>query len=395
VSHTLLETLPAFERHFGRAPRVAARAPGRVNLIGEHTDYNEGLVLPCAIDRDLLVLAGPGEAARVRVHSLELDETLEFDTRRLARRGGWIDYAQGVVSALQEEGLRVRGLDLLLASCVPREAGLSSSAALCVGLATAIDAALGLGLGVLERARVAHRAESRFAGVRCGIMDPFASALGRRDHALRIDCRSEELRAVPFPGERLGILVFHSGVERRLAAGGYGDRREECAAALAAARRAGALPPGARALRDVAPEELPGLERVLEPRLLRRARHVVTENARVEAFCAALEAGAFAQAGALLRAGMRSLREDFEVSVPELDALCELADRHPGVYGSRLTGAGFGGCALALVRPEAAREVADAVQAGFEARFGRRPRYWAVRPSDGASEVPLPPGASS
>lgn len=385
--------LVGFERRFGRRPRAAARAPGRVNLIGEHTDYNEGLVLPCAIDRDLTVVAAPGDAARVRVHSLELEDTQEFDAGRLERRGGWVDYVQGVVAALQEEGLSVQGLDLLVASRVPREAGLSSSAALGVGLATAIDAALGLGLDALERARVAHRAESEFVGVRCGIMDPFASALGRRDHALRIDCRSQELSAVPFPSERLGILVLHSGVERRLAQGSYGDRRGECAAALAAARATGAVPPEVRSLRDVTPGELPGLERVLEPLLMRRVRHVVSENARVDAFCAALETGAFEEAGAVLRAGMRSLSEDFEVSVPELDALCALADGHPDVFGSRLTGAGFGGCALALLRPEALEEVAGAVLSGFEARFGRRPRYWSVRPSDGASGIPLPEGS--
>jgi galactokinase len=376
-----------FARRFGRAPELGARAPGRVNLLGEHTDYNEGWVMPCAIDRDTCVLAARRDDARLRVHSRERGETRELDLARLERRGDWIDYVQGVVFALRERGHAVRGLDLAVASEVPPEAGLSSSAALGVALATAMDQAFGLGLDAEARARVAHRGENGFVGVACGIMDPFASALGRRDHALRLDCRSAAATLVPLPSERLAWLVAHSGVVRRLARGGYGDRVAECRQAFEAAVAAGLGPAGARALRDFGEAELPALERSLPRALFRRARHVITENARVLRFGDALAAGELQAAGALLRAGMRSLREDFEVSTPELDALCGIADALPGVYGSRLTGAGFGGCTLHAVAPEAAEAVAQRLAAEFERRSGRRPPLWRVRPADGAAAL--------
>ena len=290
---------------------------------------------------------------------------------------------QGPFAALRERGVEPPGLDLAIASDVPREAGLSSSAALEVAVAFAAAAAAGAALPPRELALVAHRAETGFVGVQCGIMDPFASALGRRGAALRIDCRTQEVEPIPIAGA-LALLVVHSGVERRLVAGGYAERVRECRAALAASRAAG-VAPEARALRDLAPADLPALERALDPVLFRRARHVVTENARVDAFATALRAGALDEAGRLLCEGMASLQRDFEVSVPELDALCAAGDAQPGCYGSRLTGAGWGGCTLHLVAPAAAPAVRDAVAAAFESRFARRPRSWLVTPSDGAS----------
>jgi galactokinase len=370
----MLDVLTAeFRTRFGRAPELAARAPGRVNLIGEHTDYSAGLVLPCAIDRETWVLGARRDDGRFRVFARELGESAEFDRRSLRRCGTWVDYVQGAVSEFGGGG---PGLEILIGSALPREVGLSSSAALEVAVVTLLDAAAGGGLDGRARARVAHRAETGFVGLACGIMDQFASALGVRDHALRIDCRSLEVEAVPLSGVRL--LVVDSGVRRKLTAGGYGDRRAECEAA---AREVGAL-------RDVGLGELRGLSGVA----LRRARHVVSENGRVERTCAALARGDLDEVGELLREGMRSLRDDFEVSTPELDFLCERGDAHPGVYGSRLTGAGFGGCTLHLVRPEAAREAADWIAAGFHERFGRRPAVLEVRAWDGASVRALGPG---
>ena len=376
-----------FRERFGGEPAAVVRAPGRVNLIGEHTDYNEGLVLPCAVDRETVVAVGPRDDRRFRVFSREWGEERGFDAERLERGGGWDDYVRGVVFALQERGIALPGADLAIASEVSPGSGLSSSAALTVGVVTALDRCHALRLDPVERARVAHRAESGFVGVPCGIMDPWASALGRRDAALRIDCRSGAVRFVPVPAGRAGLLVAHSGVARRLADAGYGDRRGECATALAAARRAGVAPPDARALRDLAEEDLPALSRVLDAPLLRRVRHVLSENRRVDAAVAALAGGDMAAVGALLREGQRSLRDDFEVSLPELDALCAIADRHPAVYGSRLTGAGFGGCTLHLCDPDAAEEVAEALATGFSDRFGRRPEIQRVRPAPGAGAV--------
>jgi galactokinase len=372
-----------FRERFGREPELGARAPGRVNLIGEHTDYGEGLVLPCAIDRATAVLAARRSDARVRVVSEGFDGAADFDARAPARRGDWVDYVQGPFAALGARGATLPGLDLAVASDVPRESGLSSSAALEVAVAWLLGEAAGLGLAPREVAAVAHRAENDFVGVACGIMDPYASALGRRGCALRIDCRSLEVEPIPIAGEAIALLLVHSGVRRQLAAGGYARRVAECGAALAQARAAG-IAPAARALRDLLPAQLPELERALEAVPFRRARHVVTENARVDAFAAALRSGDLAAAGALLRAGMESLRRDFEVSTPELDFLCETADARPGCHGSRLTGAGWGGCTLHLVAPAAAADVAAATAAAFERRFGRRPPHWLVTPADGA-----------
>jgi galactokinase len=380
------ELCDAFEGRFGRRPEAAARAPGRVNLIGEHTDYNEGWVLPCAIDRATVAAVARRSDGRVRVLACDLDEEAEFDVAALLLQRGFVDYVQGVVFALAGRGVAVPGFDLALASDVPRESGLSSSAALEVAVVTALDSLLGLELDAVERAWLAHRAESGFVGVACGIMDQFASALGQRDRALRLDCRHLALEPVPLPPD-LRLLLAESGVKRALVAGAYGDRRAECEAAFEAAAEAGVPAHGARALRDLSERDLPALERVLEPLLLRRARHVILENARVHGVCEALGRGDLSRVGALLDEGMRSLRDDFEVSTPELDHLCRRAEGHPAVYGSRLTGAGFGGCTLHLVPADAAEDVASWIADGFEARFGRRPPVHNVVASDGAQHI--------
>jgi galactokinase len=383
--------IDAFRRAFGRLPEGAVRAPGRVNLIGEHTDYNEGLVLPCAIDRDTRVFFARRTDGRTEAVAHDLGERAGFAVGAPARRGDWLDYVQGIDFALSERKAAFGGLDLLVTSDVPRDSGLSSSAALGVAVAAAFDAAFDLDLGPLGCARVAHRGENGFVGVACGILDQFACALGRRDHALAIDCRTGSVEPVPMPEGRVALLIAHSGVTRSLAGGAYGDRVRECAEALAAARAAGLVAATATALRDLPARALPALARAAPERAFRRARHVVTENARVQAFRAALQEGDLAAAGAVLRDGQRSLREDYEVSVPELDALCEVADRLPGVHGSRLTGAGWGGCTLHLVEPEAASRIARALADGFEARMGpgRRPPVIEVRPWQGVERLDL------
>jgi galactokinase len=382
VSDEIDELAQRFCEHFGRPPRAAARAPGRVNWIGEHTDYNEGLVLPCAIDRVTRVAVAERDDGQFRVVSREQGEGA-FHAGDLAVSGSWLDYPRGVVAALQERGEEIPGADLAIASDVPLGAGLSSSAALCVGLVAALDACFGLSLSARHRAARAHRAENAFVGVPCGVMDPTAVALSREGHLLRLDCRSLETVSVPLPAG-VALLVVHSGVLRRLVAGGYGDRRAECRLAFAAAREAGITDRGDTALRDLDTSALPALERALPGRLFRRVRHVVSENARVEATCAALRAGDLESAGELLKQGMASLRGDFEVSTPELDALCELGDATPGVFGSRLTGAGFGGCTLHAVARDALEAASEAIASAFERRFRRRPTLYAVRAGPGA-----------
>jgi galactokinase len=380
----------ALQDAFGRQPDRVAYAPGRVNLIGEHTDYNEGWVLPLAIDRGTAVAAASRDDRRIRAVSVALSARGSFELDALAPGRGWLDYLQGVVAAFAEEALPLRGLDLAVASDLPREAGLSSSASLEVAAATLFAASVGASLGAEDCARLAHGAETRFVGVPCGRMDQLASALGVRDRALCIDCRDFSRRYVPLPGERLRLLVADSGVRRQLAAGDYARRRAECEEGLARARDAGLLPPDARAWRDVGSERLPALGAALPAALLRRARHVITENGRVGETCRALEAGQLEAVGALLRDGMRSLRDDFEVSCPELDALCALGDAAPGCYGSRLTGAGFGGCTLHLVAAERVGSVAEALRLGFAERFARELPVLEVRASDGARLLALP-----
>jgi galactokinase len=373
-----------FTRDFGRPAEWAAFAPGRVNLIGEHTDYNQGLALPCAIDRQALVLAAPRSDRQVRVRAWDLGEEGEFLSAAPRRRGTWLDYVQGAFSVLAERGIDAPGFDLGITSRVPLNAGLSSSAALGVAMAAGLGAALGLEMSAYDWARAAHRAENEFVGVRCGLLDPFASALGRKGHALRIDCRSERVEAVAISGGDLGILLVHSGVERRVADGAYGQRVAECARAVAAAVEAGIAPASARVLRDLEGVDPAALERVLDPVAFQRARHVLGENRRVIAFCRALKAGDRPALGSLLAQGQASLRDDYAVSTPEIDLLCQLGADCDGVVGSRLTGAGLGGFTLHLVVPDRMERARRQISEGFEARFGRRPQTLAALPSQGA-----------
>ena len=383
------ELTARFREHFGRPPELAARAPGRVNLIGEHTDYNEGLVLPGAIDRDTWLLAARRGDTRFELRSRELPGACAFDAREIAPEGAWGDYARGVVRAFREAGQPTPGLDVLCASRVPVGAGLSSSAALEVAFAALLARAAGLALRPRELAELAHRAETRFVGVRCGLMDQLASALGQPARALRIDCRSLEVTPIPFPAREAELLVVDSGVARRLADGRYNRRREECEEALRLAVERGIALRSARSLRDLPREALAAVERALPDLLARRVRHVLTENERVDALARALEACDLESAGAVLRDGMRSLREDFEVSIPELDFLCDEADGLPGGLGSRLTGAGFGGSTLHLVRAGAAGELGRELAARYRARFGREARPMPVQLGPGAAAFDL------
>lgn len=388
MAHDLERLSDEFAARFARPPTLAARAPGRVNLIGEHTDYNGGLVLPLAIDRDTLALGAPRSDRRLRVFSRELAAEADLDADSPKRTGAWSDYVAGVVFAFAEAGHRVPGLDLALASRVPGGAGLSSSAALELAVVTLVAGIVAPELAALARARLAHRAESGFVGVACGMMDQLASALGREGFALRIDCTSLAIDPIAIP-PGVALLVVDSGVRHALSGGEYNLRRRECEAALAAARDAGLASPDAATLRALDAGALPGLERALDPLLFRRARHVITENLRVDAVCRAFARGDLPSAGAALHEGQRSLRDDFEVSTPELELLCDLAARESGVHGARLTGAGFGGCTVQLVDAARLDAVRDAIVEGFARRYGRRPRAWDVRPGRGAESISL------
>ncbi len=359
-------------------------APGRVNLIGEHTDYNEGFVFPAAIDLGISIALVPTDDRRVEVTLAESGERDGFHLDAIGdRRGRWIDYVAGTAWALAEVEVATRGFRGLLVSDLPSGAGLSSSAAIELASAWALSSGDRPDLDTMRLAQVAQRAENAYVGVDSGLMDQFAVAFGEADHALLLDCRSLEHRAVRLPAGT-SLIICHSGSPRRLAASEYNTRRAECERAVAALR---AIDDSVMALRDVTPKLLESGRDRLDDTAYRRARHVVTENGRVMAVIAALEAGDVAAVGAAMDASHVSLRDDFEVSSPALDALVGVARSVPGVIGARLTGAGFGGCTVNLVRDEAVGALRDAVLAQYEVRTGLTPRVIAVRAADGARRI--------
>lgn len=377
---------------FGRDAEAVARAPGRVNLIGEHTDYNDGFVMPIALDRGVTVAAARRTDRRCRLASLEMQGVVEFDLARLHRdpADAWGGYARGVAWALQEAGHPLCGLDAVLSSDVPVGAGLSSSAALEVALAFLWQEICGFEMPGPEMARLCQRAENEFVGVKCGIMDQFISRLGRVDHALLIDCRSLEFRYVPVPSDGVCFIVADTGKRRGLVDSEYNARRKECEAAVRffASRR-----PGVLALRDVTPDELADAERDLSPVTFSRARHVVLENQRTLDAAMALERGEIEALGALMNASHESLRDEYAVSCPELDLMVDLARAVPGVLGSRLTGAGFGGCTVSLVEERSVPRFLSSVPPAYRARTGLEPALYACGAAAGASRIeggPLP-----
>jgi galactokinase len=372
----------ALKANFGARALTLAAAPGRVNLIGEHTDYNLGFVLPMAIDRWCVVAAAPGpRAGEHRVHSVQTGSTLAGPVLAESHAGaGWSAYPLGALAELARyAGIRdPRPLDLAINSGVPLGSGLSSSASLLVAVVTAAAAAWGVELGPLVRARIAQRAEHVHAGVPCGIMDPAASSMGEAGHALLIDCADETIRTVRLP-PGVGVLVGDTGVRHALAGGEYAARRRSCEAAARAL--------GAASLRDVTPERLEADAGLLQDDQLACARHVLSENRRVLEFVERVSAGDARGAGALMGASHRSLRDDFRVSCPELDAMVEIASGLPGVLGSRMTGGGFGGCTVTLCESASVDRFARDLSAKYRERTGRDGRVFAVEPVAGAGKI--------
>jgi galactokinase len=364
---------------------VVVRAPGRVNLIGEHTDYNDGLVLPAAIDLEIRIALVPTEDRRVEIVLDATGERAGFDLDAVVasreRRGGFVDYVAGTAWAMHEAGLPLRGFRGLLASTLPQGSGLSSSAALELASAWALSPATDPAVDPLTLARICQRGENAYVGVACGLMDQFASSCGRADGAVLLDCRSLAHRAVPLPLAGHAVVVCHTGSVRKLQASEYNARRAQCERAVAILAGRG-LP--VRALRDVTPTMLDGLRGVLDDETYRRCEHVVREDIRVEETVAALRRGDLEAVGRLFAASHASLRDLYEVSSPELDALVEIANTVPGVVAARMTGAGFGGCTVNLVRRDAVDALARAVLAEYPARTGLTPRILAVDPAAGA-----------
>jgi galactokinase len=364
-----------FTRAFGSAPAVVASAPGRVNLIGEHTDYNGGVVLPIAVDLRTSVAVSTRVGARVtRLVSGGTGGIVSIDHARLERAGRWTDYVAGVLDEFARLGFDVPGLDIAIESDVPSGGGLSSSAALEVATAFGIASVLGATMDLRELALSCQRAERDFVGVPCGAMDQLASALGREGHALHVDCATLDVHHVPFVET---VMVFDTAVPRSLRRSAYADRVRECALALSALREAD---PGLEALGRATLEAV--ARAPMDDVVRRRARHVVTECARVREACAILEPGA-PFPGQLALASHHSLREDYDASCAELDWVVERATRSDGVRGARLTGAGWGGCAVIFGEPWALETLGDGLAADYQAAFGRKSRSWLLSAAEG------------
>lgn len=378
----------AFTSIYGGAPSFLARAPGRVNLIGEHTDYNDGWVFPAAIDYDVTIVGRPRDDRRVRLRSLLFVQQSEFSLDALgkARRFRWTNYVRGVASVLLSEGRRLKGMDAVVSGTVPLSSGLSSSAAFEVAACLAFEAVSGFSLEPVDRALLCQRAEREFVGVQCGIMDQFISALGVQDHALLIDTRSLGFEPVPLPASGLSIVIGNTNKQRGLVDSEYNKRRAECGAAVALLERSY---PEVRALRDVSEEMLEARRRDMDPVVYRRARHVVTENGRVLKSVEALKRGDIERFGRLMNESHDSLRDDYEVSCSELDVMVDAARGIPGVYGSRMTGAGFGGCTVSIVSSEQVGQFRERVGQTYKQAANRQATFYVCRASAGAHRLSL------
>ena len=381
----------AFRECFRRPPTQAAAAPGRVNLIGEHVDYCGGFVLPMAIERETLIAAAPRSAAGgepvARVHSTAFRETVELPLMpgkgRPANVSGWSRYVAGVIAGFLERGATIPPFDAVVDSTVPLGGGLSSSASLEVATATLLEALTRHAISPIDRALLCQRAEREFAGVPCGVMDQCASTLCLRDHLLLLDCRSLAVVHVPFAHPDLTVLVTNSNVRHALGDGAYAARRADC-------ERAAAIL-GVSSLREATLVQVEASRGKLDDRGFCRARHVVTEITRTQAAAAALKHGRWDALGELMAESHASLRDDFEVSCPELDLLGELAAREPGVIGARMTGAGFGGCTVTLVEAARAEAVMAAVSQGYRQATGGECTMFTTRPAAGARIVEAMP----
>jgi galactokinase len=372
------------EKFQGSSEPLIVRAPGRVNLLGEHTDYNEGFVFPMAIDAGITMAGALNGSTSVNLHSLDYDAQDRFDVADIgpSSEKKWTNYIRGVCREFQLAGFDPQGMDILIQGNVPQGAGLSSSAALEVAAAVLINALHGFSAENVELVKLAQRAENNFVGVASGIMDQFASMMGQKDHALFLDCRSLEYELVPTPFEQQGyaVVVINSAVRRGLVDSAYNTRRQECTEAV---ERLKHDLPGISSLRDVNMEDL-SLVNALPQVLAQRARHVVTENNRVLRGISALKAGDLESFGKELTASHQSLQHDFEVSCAELDLLVELALKVPGVLGSRMTGAGFGGCTISLVPRSQLAVFEQIVAQDYLAKTGLRAEFYVFSASQGA-----------
>jgi galactokinase len=373
-----------FARCFGHPPRWLVAAPGRVNLIGEHTDYNDGFALPMAIQRHIVIAGDTNNGNEVTLHSMTPGETATFSLRPKVQPGepAWSNYVRGVIAGFQKHQKRLPGFDAVIASNLPYGGGLASSAALEVAAATLLEAMTGQVLDPIKKAVLCQQAEHEFAGVPCGIMDQFTSILGQRDHALLLDCRSHTTTPVALTNPDVTVLIINTNIRHKLAESEYAKRRAQCEAAAKVLK----VP----ALRDATLEALAAAQPQLEPVVFRRARHVISENARTRMAARAFQASDWTAVGQLMQASHDSLRDDYEVSCPELDVVVQLTretGEAGGVIGSRMTGGGFGGCVVSLVQTEAVQQITRNLDAAYEKKTGHQATIFSSRPAAGARVI--------
>ena len=384
VKEMIAQAADIFQNHFQGDPTHVAIAPGRVNLIGEHTDYNDGFVFPMAIERQAVLVGSLNHSGRCRLVAADLDEEVANVTLEglAPSQKHWSNYLKGVIAQFTKNGHTVPGFDAVLTSNVPLGGGLSSSAAIEVCTATLIEHFLGIELDPKRKALWAQAAEHEYAGVPCGIMDQFISALGEKDHALLIDCRSQETQLFPLTDPNIAVLITNSNVKHELTGGEYAERRSQCEAAAKAI--ADHVNPKVTHLRDATMADLDQVKNTIDPLAYKRGRHVIGEDERTTLAGKALQEADYTTFGKLMVESHNSLRDDFEVSVPEIDTLVELALEVDGVYGSRITGGGFGGCTVTLVKADAAQAAIDHITAGYTAKHGLEAACFTTRPAAGA-----------
>ena len=392
VKEMIAKAAIIFQSHFETDPTHVAVAPGRVNLIGEHTDYNDGFVFPMAIERQAVLVGAVNHSGRCRLVAADLEEEVaSFTIEGIApSENHWSNYLKGVVAQFLKNGQPVPGFDAVLTSNVPLGGGLSSSAALEVCTATLIEQFLGITIDPKRKALWCQAAEHEYAGVPCGIMDQFISALGEKDHALLIDCRSQDTKLFPLTDPDIAVLITNSNCKHELNGGEYAERRDQCEAA---AKAIAANNPQVTHLRDATMAELDQVKSGLDPLAYKRGRHVIGEDQRTNLAGDALQRGDYDTFGKLMVESHNSLRDDFEVATPEIDTLVELALEVDGVFGSRITGGGFGGCTVTLVKADAAQAAIDHLTAGYKAKHGIECTCFTTRPAPGAHGAEFAPAA--
>jgi galactokinase len=380
--------LAKFKEVFGSEKNkvFVVRAPGRVNLIGEHTDYNKGFVLPIAINQEIIAAFLPRQDRLISLYSSNFSSFCQFSLEEIAydEKKLWVNYIKGVIHFLQEEGVKLSGMNMVLEGNIPIGAGLSSSAAIEMVTALSLQIASGFTMKPLEVIKLCQKAENEFVGVNCGIMDQFASLLSEESKALFLDCRSLEYKLIPFPIEDLGIVICNTQVERNLAHSEYNNRRKECIEGVSLLRE---FLPEADALRDITTDRFEKYEHYLPKNVRKRCRHVIRENERVTQSVIALEEGNLKKFGALMNESHQSLRDDYEVSCSELDAMVEIARKIDGVLGARMTGAGFGGCTVNLVEKKSIDQFQRTVMEEYKKETGIQPEIYICQAENGAGEI--------